>query len=103
MNVRAHVHGGGRRAGGQVCMQAGQAGVCVRAGNCVRAFSTPCAHTHVRTHAPTQAKRTADCVALSNLDLAVLTAFDFKAVVKDFPTSARVLKVRPGTHVVQQG
>eukprot|EP00983_Pelagomonas_calceolata_P113122 1159954-Pelagomonas_calceolata.AAC.13 len=40
-----------------------------------------------------QAKRTADCVSMSNLDLCVLSAFDFKAVLKDFPHSAKTLKV----------
>ena len=40
-----------------------------------------------------QAKRTADCVSMSHLDLCVVTGFDFKAVLKDFPHSAKTLKV----------
>ena len=47
-----------------------------------------------------QAKRTADCVSLCYVDLCVLTSADFKAVVKDFPHSARVLKV--GVVLVKQ-
>ena len=41
----------------------------------------------------TQAKRTAMCVALNNCDLCVLNSYDLRAVMKDFPNSARRLEV----------
>ena len=55
---------------------------------------------HARPAPPTplphfllQAKRTAMCVALANCDLCVLNSYDLRAVMKDFPNSARQLEV----------
>ena len=58
---------------------------------------------HARPAPPTplphfllQAKRTAMCVALANCDLCVLNSYDLRAVMKDFPNSARQLEVCVG-------
>lgn len=49
----------------------------------------------------TQAKRTADCVALSHCDLCVLHSYDLKSVMKDFPSSASTLEANAQDQVRQ--